>query len=204
MVFQKKLTGPGPRTRRSAYEVARDLQCDLHLVLEALENLGEYVASPRKRNLEAPTVRAIYERLGQTLVEERPDPPSGWRIRTAAGPASRRQRPVLEIEHDERGPRSFGTRRASLGLGIEREDAVGEWAFQEWKLYGFTEVDRDVWLAEGLRPGQAKLARDLRDGGLHPSDLSVDVLGWTVAKRLRAGESIRNVHNLLRSHRATD
>lgn len=55
-------------------------------------------------------------------------------------------------------------------------------------------------MAEGLRAGQAKLARDLRDGGFTPFDLRIQLLGWTVAKRLRAGESIPDVYDLLRKH----
>jgi len=59
-------------------------------------------------------------------------------------------------------------------------------------------------MADGLRRGQAKLARDLRSAGLVPSDLHTDVLGWTVARRLREGESPHEVVRLLRQAQADD
>lgn len=144
VVFHKKLPGPGPRVRRSAFEVARELQCDLQDVLDILHDLGEYVPSPRKKNLEEPTVRAIYDRFGQVVPDQPPRPISRWRTRPPVGAAPERSRPSVEIEDNPRGPRTYTTKQVSLGLGIESEDAVGAWAFEEWKLYGFSEVDRDV------------------------------------------------------------
>jgi hypothetical protein len=33
-------------------------------------------------------------------------------------------------------------------------------------MLGFTEAERDAWIADGLRPGQAKDAVAFRDAGL--------------------------------------
>lgn len=70
-------------------------------------------------------------------------------------------------------------------------------------LYDFSATERDAWLAV-LRRGQARDAAKYRDAGFAPEDLLVELSGWTVAKRLRAGESLAEVKRLLdRQRRAS-
>jgi hypothetical protein len=71
-------------------------------------------------------------------------------------------------------------------------------------MFGFTETERDVWIAHGLRPGQVTDAVSFRDAGLVPADLLQNIAGWTVLKRLRAGEPPTEVVRLLRATREDD
>jgi len=83
-------------------------------------------------------------------------------------------------------------------------DASHAFEFEEWKLRGFSELERDVWMAAGLRAGQARWAADLRDGGLSPTDLGVDLHGWRVVDRLQRGEGAAAVARLLTAMRASE
>ena len=91
-------------------------------------------------------------------------------------------------------------RWADVGGG----DASQAFEFEEWKLRGFSEVERDVWTSAGLRAGQARWAADLRDAGLTPSDLEVDLRGWKVIERLQRGEGAKAVARLLTDLRSKD
>lgn len=78
-------------------------------------------------------------------------------------------------------------------------DVAPSWERESWKLGGFTESERDAWIAHGLRPGQVKDALEYREAGLMPPDLVKDAAGWTALKRLRAGDRPLDVARLLRA-----
>ncbi|MHB1009427.1 MAG: hypothetical protein ACYC1E_09405 [Propionibacteriaceae bacterium] len=69
-----------------------------------------------------------------------------------------------------------------------------------WTLYGFTSAERDAWQVY-LSDRQAKDAHKLREAGFQPDDLGTQVSGWTVLKRVRAGEDPKEVKRLLDRHR---
>lgn len=163
----------------SAADIAKALHLDLDEVLQALCDVNEYVASPRTKSLEPPTIRRVYAKLGRTYEEEPPPPVSGWE--NPKPPRS--AQPTHDIP-EVRGPFSTGSHDDSLGIDDPARDAKPGWAEQEWKLYGFTAVECDTWMAAGLRRGQAKVAQQLRTLGLRPSDLSIELNGWTVLQRI--------------------
>lgn len=198
MVFKYKLPEPTARKRVSAQEIAREHGLDVVTVMNALADAGEFVNSPRSKSLESPVVRRVCEILGVNQPKaavERPVPQ--WEVRGGEGRPPR-PRKKAHLRAAPVGAAQFDSADRSAGLGFEWQDASPSFASEEWKLYGFSEVERDLWISEGLRRGQAKLARDLRAAGFLPLDLNVNVLGWTVAKRLRSGESCREVMRLLR------
>jgi hypothetical protein len=82
---------------------------------------------------------------------------------------------------------------------VSTRDRRGNGELESWKIFDFAEAERDAWIAHGLRPGQVKDAAKYRDAGLLPGDLAQEILGWTVLKRLRAGESPDEVLRLLRA-----
>lgn len=67
-----------------------------------------------------------------------------------------------------------------------------------WRLWRFSDIEKDCWLAAGLRENQAKIARDARANGLEPGDLGREVSGFTVLDRLTHGEGAKGVARLLR------
>lgn len=62
-------------------------------------------------------------------------------------------------------------------------------------------MEQDVWIAAGLSPNRAKVAAALRNVDLTPSDLGVNVNGWTVLQRVLRGEGAEGVARLLRATR---
>ncbi|WP_207025374.1 hypothetical protein [Phycicoccus sp. DTK01] len=113
---------------------------------------------------------------------------------------------------DERAGHVGSSRDSPGGQGVRiqragfntPDEATPAWEYQEWLLYGFAEVERDAWTAEGLRVAQAKVARDLRDAGLVPADLQVQLYGWSVAARVAQGEGAKHVARMLRRQRAAE
>lgn len=201
MVFKYKLPEPSRPQRISAYDIAREHGVNIATVMEAIETAGEFVDSARKKSLETPVVRHVCEILGVAHVEaEHSKPVPAWELRAAE---ARPTQPITQAKLPVPTPSRtrFDPPDRSERLGFEPHDASPSFAAQEWKLYGISEVERDLWIAEGLREGQAKMARDLRTVGFSPTDLRTDVLGWTVAKRLRAGERPREVFRLLQEVR---
>lgn len=210
---------PPPRQRQRVRELAKDVGCTVSEVRDVLASIGEYVANDFSF-VEAPVIRRVYEALGvrealppPAQPPTAPAPPAGLsppRVRSR-----RENNPLMDLpsvqRQSERNQRQAG---APVGQGKSREtswtkrsggdgfaalsDAAPVWEYESWKLHRFTEVERDAWLSEGLRPWQAKMASDLRDAGLAPSDLGVVVSGWSVAARLAKGEGAPAVARLLR------
>ncbi|HEY3408716.1 MAG TPA: hypothetical protein VGK53_11155 [Propionicimonas sp.] len=85
------------------------------------------------------------------------------------------------------------SRQSDWDSGVS--ETMAPWS---WTLYDFSVVERDCWMASGLRQDQAKVARDTRDAGLVPDDLGRDLDGWTVLERITHGEGAKAVARLMR------
>lgn len=196
MVFKHKQPPLGPRRRASPREVARALDVDLDSVMAALVDLGEYVSSPASK-IEEPVARRLYEALGGQYEPEAPKLSSRWerKGRTNQQPAARRSR----MESNGDGLTNWHS-AAREDWWETQGDASPAMELESWKLFGFTEVERDAWIAHGLGPGQVKDAVSCREAGLMPTDLSKKLEGWTVEKRLQAAERPADVVRLLRCH----
>ena len=199
-----------PRARLRVRDIAKEIDVSAREVLAVLNDINEYVKNSASF-VEAPIIRRVHEIFGVT---DGPPPSPGWpdRLPTPHSPTGltpppkRRKRdnhPLMgEISPRRDGnahPDSGSTESASTASWAGRKadqqwaelaggDASHSFEFEGWKLYGFSEVERDVWIAAGLRPGQARHAAELRDAGLSSTDLSIDLNGWTVADRLQRGE----------------
>jgi len=218
----------GPRERQRVWELARSVGRSTAEVLALLKELGESVASWQSY-LELPVIRRVYERLGSesslpSVQESRPgkeavDPPASNSLGLSA-PAGRRRRlnnhpllplggraqaydPTQEAEREGSAPVwSSSDPDDDWARNLQQTDASLTFAISEWMIRGFTEAERDAWLAGGLRPGQAKVAAEARDYGLRASDLGLNLNGWTIAARLQRGEGGAAVARLfLRSKR---
>jgi hypothetical protein len=178
-------------------ELAKDLGVSAERILTILSEIGEFVTSP-SAFVEEPVVAKVYEQCGAAYTSQGPKPVPGW-DKHGSGcrvgpPAPPRQTPSSQARRQHSAMKE--TDRWAAGLGQDASDAF---AYQSWKLFGFSDVERDIWIAAGLRPGQVKTAAGLRDSGLQPSDLQKDVNGWTVLERVTHGEGARAVARLLRS-----
>lgn len=198
MTWKKKLPD-SPRTTYAPRAIAKDLRVDVEVVMEALREIGEYADSPTRRSIEEPVRRRLLAHLGFEYEAPRVESVSQWERQGYSTPtpvkgANSRERP------DPKLPTSFSSKDHSVGLGMRTDDVAPAWEDQSWKLLGFTDVERDAWLVY-LRRGQAKLAATYRDAGLAPDDMPVDVMGWQIYKRLRSGESPREVLRLLKRAR---
>lgn len=226
-----KLQRP-PRHRQRIRDVAKEVGVSSRQLLAELSEMGEY-ASSAASYIEAPVIRAVHDRLGVAYVEPDKPEPDRRSLATPATsglepprPRERRENhPLMDEASRPRdravwdGPRrdtftttdSRGQARSRwAGRSVEQQwaqvsagDAAAAFEFEEWKLRGFTDVERDVWMDAGIRAGQAKWAAELRDGGLRPADLQTDLNGWKVIERLQRGEGAAAVVRLLRATRDT-
>lgn len=225
-----KLEEP-PRTRLRVHHIAKEIGVSSQEVLEVLEEIGEYVKSSQSL-VEAPIIRRVHERFGVTYaspvrsaetVEAPTSSSSPHNPRGLAAPPRRPKRdnhplmgeisPRREREaYVDSSPAtttppttSWTNRRDDQQWGdLAGGDASSTFEFEEWKLRGFSDIERDVWIAAGLRAGQARWAQELRDGGLSPTDLDVDLYGWTVVVRLQHGEGAKAVARMLSQMRNLD
>lgn len=187
VTFKMKRQEPKRRGPWSAQEVAQEIGVHPHYVLDALKELGEYVDSMRKKCLWEPVVRKVYGLLDFPYKEPTPPPVSPWQIRDTGDPSPAPQRrPRLRPQVIPRT--KFETSDRSLGLGDPSHDVDVTWSVQSWRFLGFSEIERDAWIAHGLRDTQAKSAAEFRDAGICPGDLGTDLGGWTAARRLKQGE----------------
>lgn len=223
-----KLQRP-PRHRQRIRDVAKELGLSSRQLLAELSEMGEY-ASSAASYIESPVIRAVHDRLGVAYIEPDKPEPDPQRTASPATPGLEPPRPRERRENhplmnEASRPRDRavwdGPRRDASGIksteqtrprwaarSVEQQwaqvstgDATAAFEFEEWKLRGFTDVERDVWMDAGIRAGQAKWAAELRDGGLRPVDLQTDLNGWTVIERLQRGEGAAAVVRLLRASR---
>jgi hypothetical protein len=223
-----KLQQP-PRSRERVREVAKDVGVSARQLLDVLRQLGEFLPSAAGY-IEAPVIRKVHDYYGVTYDTLPPVPGKDAAPPSLAGglrpPAKRKRRENHPLMNDpsrfrDQGPDATyawdrpGAARKPPGrwdsLSVEQRwaqatdgDASSAFEFEEWKLRGFNEVERDVWMAAGLRASQAKWAAELRDGGLLPADLQTNLHGWKVIDRLQRGEGARAVARLLNAMRNSD
>jgi len=218
----------GSRKRQRVWELARNVNRSSADVLALLKELGEFVSSPQSY-LELPVIRRVYERLGLqsgfpetrlSLASRKVsvEPSAASHVGLSAPPARRRRlnnHPLLPVDgrdrafvpairegHEDGAPVwSSSDPDEAWGRNLQQTDASPTFELSEWMLRGFSEVERDVWLAGGLRRGQAKVAAEARDHGLDAADLGRNLSGWTVAARLRRGEGGAAVARLLLGER---
>lgn len=196
MVFKLRQPPQEPRRRMSAREVAKDLGVRIEVVMAAIGELGEFVQSPASK-LEEPVIRRLYAAMGGRYEPARPKPSPAWDRKGRIGQVS----PAARSTKDSTSEDGTNWHSASRDDWWETQgDVAPSWEVGSWKLYGFTESERDSWIAHGLRPGQVKDAVAYREAGLMPPDLVKVVAGWTVLRRLRAGDPPIDVLRLLRGH----
>jgi hypothetical protein len=144
----------------------------------------------------------LYEAFGAQHEPAKPKAPPEWQWKGRSDQVSAKANPARNDGAEE--ARTSWCSRAGGDWWETQGDVVPAWELESWKMFGFTEAERDVWIEHGLRPGQVKDAVSFRDAGLVPADLTRDVAGWTVLKRLRAGERPAEVVRLLRATREDD
>lgn len=203
MTWKMKLPQP-PRKRYTARDIAADLGVGVAEVRDALKAVGEFVRSDQTREIEEPVKRKVAEHLGITYELPASHTPSPWQHKDQGGPGKVRRRPGPPPGWF--GPNDYKDLTVSsppraVGISDPSQDASAAMEDSAWTYYGFTLSERDLW-CEHLRPGEAKVAAQLRDAGLVPDDLAINVGGWTVKKRLRAGEPLAEVKRLLERHRS--
>lgn len=227
-----KLQRP-PRHRQRIREVAKELNLTSRQLLAELSEMGEYASSAaayvEAPVIRAVHDRHGVAYTQPDEVQGEPAPQGvGPASTSGLGPPRPRERrdnhPLMNEASRPRdragreGPRRGAPASGSAGevqarweaRSVEQQwsqasagDAAPAFEYEEWKLRGFTEVERDVWLDAGLRASQAKWAAELRDGGLRPADLQTDLHGWKVIDRLRCGEGAVAVVRLLSASRGS-
>lgn len=214
-----KLVRP-PRERRRISELASELGVPATEIMGVLDNLGEFVRSASSY-VEVPIIRQVHaafnvEYLSNPSWRKGQSPPTPSQPQGLTPPAKKprrdnnplmgtsdRPQDQLTIAHP-RGPKQrffppeWQSRTTgqewSLGGGVDSSPAF---EFVEWKVRGFSEIDRDAWIAAGLRASQGRLAAELREAGLQPTDLATELYGWKVIDRLTRGEGATGVARML-------
>lgn len=201
MAWKMKLQ-QAPRRRYTAREIAAEVGVSVGEVMEALKAVGEFVGSDRHRTIEEPVKREVCEQLGVDYKTPTEHTPTPWRREDQGGPGRARRHPgrPQSARPKDSGTTTVASPDRSVGIGDPSEDASAAMEDFAWSYCGFSATERDAWCVY-LRPGQVKEAARLRDAGFIPDDLAVNVSGWTVAKRLRSGESLAEVKRLLDRHR---
>lgn len=200
MTWRTKLP-TSERKRYSAQEIAMATGLPIRDVMDAIQKIGQFADSPRKKSIEEPVRRQIHEFLNIPYDPPVPPKTSGWERKGMSSPTpnivpgSSKSAPQGGIRHAHRrseSPQPLGSRSDLSSLTMV--DA-------SWTLHGFTSMERDAWTVH-LSERQAKDAATLRDAGFAPDDLGVNLHGWTVLIRIRSGETPREVKRLLDRYRA--
>lgn len=158
--------------------------------MSSLKDFGEYVSSPASK-LEEPVLRRLYESLGYEYQPEPLKKPPDW---DRKGQSSVPMPHVLIQASEPFNPElTEWHSSSSIAWWDTQDDVMPCMQDASWKLSGFTDVERDAWLAHGLRGGEVRLAVELRDGGLMPADLMIIYKGWSVLRRVKAGESAQDL-----------
>lgn len=213
-----KLVEP-PRIRLRVRDIAKELDVPPQDILDVLHDLHEYVKNSASF-VEVPVIRRVHEAFDVTYHPRpqvaQPVSPSTRQVPAGLGPPPKREKRDNHPLMGEISPRRSrqaqpnaqpvsGTSAVSwTGRKADQQwaelrggDASHSFEFESWKLYGFSEVERDVWIEAGLRPGQAQHAAELHEAGLSSTDLRVVLHGWTVADRLLRGEGAKAVARML-------
>lgn len=200
MTWKYKLPQP-ERRRYSVKEIAASSGRSVQEVMDALQDIGEFVDSPRKAALEEPARRRVYEALGVPYAAPPIEKVTPWETRgnSSAAPSTKPGSPVTGSYGGRRRPR----RRAEQPTPLNRSSDLASISMIDasWELYRFTPAERDAWQVH-LSDRQAKDAHRLREAGFLPDDLGIELSGWTVLKRVRAGEDLKAVKRLLEQRRA--
>lgn len=200
MTWKNKLPQP-ERRRYSVKEIAASSGRSVQEVMDALQDIGEFVDSPRKAALEEPVRRRVYETLGVPYAAPLIQELTPWETRgyASAAPSTKPGSPVTGPYGGRRRPR----RRAEQPTPLNRSSDLASISMIDasWELYRFTPAERDAWQVY-LSDRQAKDAYRLREAGFRPDDLGIELSGWTVLKRVRAGEDLKAVKRLLEQRRA--
>lgn len=184
------------RKRYSVQQIAEGTGRSVQDVMHALQKIGEFVDSPRKVVLEEPVRRRLYEALG--MAYEAPPIPqvSPWEIKGNSLPAPSAHPPSSVTRKRDGRHRPHRQTERPTPLNHSGDLASLSMIDASWTFYGFTQAERDAWQVY-LSDRQAKDAHRLREAGFQPDDLGIRVSGWTVLKRLRAGEDPKAVKRLL-------
>lgn len=221
-----------PRRKFAVHQIARALGLPVGEAMDAVASIGEFVRSPQHRLEEPVARRLVEhlghewpfaepEAPGAPATQEPPAP----QLRGLTPPAPRPKRnnhPLMTPEprsrdrrySDARPPRpkrrgspkaqpfSTLTDPVAAAFADASHDASPAFADAAWAYHGFDEVERDHWVSMGLRTGQARTAKTLRDAGVDAADLKRDLNGTTVLWRLQHGEGVEAVLRLLHSANA--
>ncbi len=212
---------PPPRRRWKVSEAARELGLAVGDVMAGLREIGEYATGPRDL-IEEPVFVRLAALFGVTTstTDEEVDPIGSEAPQAGErGPGLTRPPPLPRRDNNpyrEPEPRPRDVQQVSHGARhsentVEDYRSVGQrrgprTAFEEheWALRAFSEPEKDVWLAAGLKETQAKLAEALRAAGLRPHELAQDLDGWTVLDRVNLGEDAQAVASFLARKRRTE
>lgn len=205
---------PPPRRRWQVRYAAEQLGRTLKETLDGLAEIGEHATGPRGQ-IEEPVFTRLAAHFGVNLPTHsapEPDlgviePPHAVDARGGLTPPppmpSRSNHPYMEPEPRPRDLLNSTWVPSKPVEPVGEHRSGGQWqrsstAFidHEWALRGFTDAERDVWMAGGLKDWQAKLAEQLRGAGISPDELSADLGGWTVLQRVNQGEDVVAVARL--------
>lgn len=148
MTFKNKLPSKISHPRQSVLHLAAALNVSPDDVMTALSDIGEYVPSMTKKTLEEPVVRKIYDHFGCTYLSDPVHPCSQWiRHGTDTSQPARPRKHPNPHQSSATGPYTTTTKREGVALGNPNQDVAEAWIPQAWTFYGFSDVEKEAWLA---------------------------------------------------------